>query len=74
MTDQVTEERGDENQIKEGQLLLQGEEAVQGVSKCVCKRCHCKVSKEKEKMIDKLQHMWNSLLYKLMFKKYRDGR
>lgn len=73
MTDQVIEEQGDEQKNEQGQLLLQGEETVQGVSKCVCKRCHCKVSKgkSKKKMIDKLQHMWNSLLYKLMFKKYR---
>lgn len=29
--------------------------------------------KNKE-MIDKLQHLWNRLLYKLMFKNYKDGR
>lgn len=44
MTDQVIEDREDED--KKGQLLLQGEETVQGLSKRVCKRCHCKVSKE----------------------------
>ena len=73
MTGQEIEDQEDENQIKEGQLLLQGEKTVQGVSECVCKRCHCKMSKGKSKktMIDKLQHMWNSLLYKLMFKNYK---
>ena len=46
MTDQVTEEHEDEQKNEQGQLLLQGEETVQGVSKRVCKRCHCKVSKK----------------------------
>lgn len=46
MTDQETEDQGDEQEDKQGQLLLQGEETVQGLSKRVCKRCHCKVSKE----------------------------
>jgi hypothetical protein len=47
MTDQETDVQEDENKIKEGQLLLQGEETVQGLSKCLCKRCHREVSKEK---------------------------
>ncbi len=65
------------NEAKKGQLLLQGKATVQGVSKCVCKRCNCEVSKSKSKketMIDKVQHLWNKLLYKLMFKNYRDDR
>jgi len=33
-----------EDEIKEGQLLLQG------VSKCLCERCHCKVSEGKEEI------------------------
>lgn len=71
MTGQEIEDQGDENQIKEGQLLLQGEKTVQGVSKCLCKRCDCEVSKGKETMIDKLQSLWNRLLYRLMFKNYK---
>jgi len=47
MTGQETDVQGDDSKIKERQLLLQGEETVQGLSKCLCKRCHCKVSKEK---------------------------
>jgi hypothetical protein len=30
-----------------------------------------KINKTMKKLIDKLQHFWNKLLYKLMFKKYR---
>lgn len=73
MTGQETDDQEDEKKIKERQLLLQGKKTVQGVPECVCKRCNCQVSqgKGKETMIDKLQHMWNSLLYKLMFKKYK---
>lgn len=34
---------GKEKEERKGQLLPQGEAPVQGVPKCVCKRCDCKV-------------------------------
>jgi hypothetical protein len=46
-TRQVTEEQEDEKKESKRQLLLQGKETVQSVSKCLCKRCNCKVSKGK---------------------------